>query len=144
MNSVFPPGSNWLLHPQLEKDTALVGDLPLSRVLVMKDANYPWLVLVPRRVGLSEVIDLGDSELAQLLSEIAHTSRVLKAMTSCDKLNIASLGNVVSQLHVHVIARRYGDAAWPKPVWGAAPPSAYASDALVQFVGALRRQIQAV
>jgi len=139
--SASPPGSSWSLHPQLETDSVFVGDLPLSRLLVMKDANYPWLLLVPRRAGVSEIIDLGKSEQAQLLTEIAHASRALKTMTSCDKLNIAALGNLVPQLHVHIIARRYGDAAWPKPVWGAAPPQAYAPDALAQFIAALRQGI---
>src|SRR6267378_2668362 len=115
----------WSLHPQLEQDTAPLGDLPLSRVLVIKDANYPWLLLVPRRAAVSELVDLGEAEQAQLMTEVAHASRALKTVTSCDKLNVAALGNVVSQLHVHVVARRIGDAAWPKPVWGAAPAKAY-------------------
>ena len=139
--STSPPGSGWSLHPQLETDSALVADLPLSRVLVMKDANYPWLLLVPRRAGVSEIIDLGKPEQGQLLTEIAHASRTLKAVTSCDKLNIAALGNLVPQLHVHIIARRYDDAGWPKPVWGAAPPKAYAADALAQFITALRQEM---
>jgi diadenosine tetraphosphate (Ap4A) HIT family hydrolase len=139
--SASATGSSWSLHPQLEKDSVFVGDLPLSRLLVMKDANYPWLLLVPRRDGVSEVIDLGEPEQAQLLTEIPHASRALKTMTSCDKLNIAALGNVVAPLHVHIIARRYGDAAWPKPVWGVVPAKAYAPDALAQFIGALRQEI---
>jgi len=135
------PASNWSLQPQLENDSALVGDLPLSRLLVMKDANYPWLLLVPRRAGVSDLIDLGEPEQAQLMAEIACASRALKAITSCDKLNVAALGNIVPQLHVHIIARRNGDAAWPKPVWGAAPAKACAPEALAQLIAALRRAI---
>ena len=117
--------ANFTLHPQLAKDTVALGDLALSRVLLMNDANYPWLILVPRRNGLTEIIDLDQSEQVQLMAEIAAAARALKAATQCDKLNIAALGNMVAQLHVHVIARFASDAAWPKPVWGAAPPAAY-------------------
>ena len=131
--------SDWSLHPQLQEDTAAVGDLPLSRLLVARDANYPWLLLVPRRPAVSEIIDLVDADQAQLFAEIAQASRALKAIAPCDKLNVAALGNVVPQLHVHVIARRTGDAAWPKPVWGAAPPKAYAPDELGRLIATLRR-----
>jgi diadenosine tetraphosphate (Ap4A) HIT family hydrolase len=125
----------WTLHPQLAADTVPVGDLTLSRVLLAKDANYPWLILVPRRAGASELIDLAENEQAQLLGEIAASAQALKTSVPCDKLNIAALGNMVAQLHVHVVARTTSDAAWPKPVWGAAPPSEYdaaAMDALLQ------------
>jgi diadenosine tetraphosphate (Ap4A) HIT family hydrolase len=134
-----PPA--WSLHPQLAKDTANIGDLPLSRVLVINDANYPWLLLVPRRIGISEMIDLDEVEQAQLWTEIARTGRALKAVTECDKLNVAALGNVVPQLHVHVIARRQSDAAWPKPVWGAVPPLDHDHDELEKFTQALRRKL---
>ena len=109
---------SWTLHPQLERDTASLGDLPLSRVLVINDANYPWLLLVPRRPDITEVIDLDEVEQAQLMTEVTRVSRALQAVTECHKLNIAALGNAVPQLHVHVIARFRHDAAWPKPVWG--------------------------
>ena len=134
-----PPA--WSLHPQLAKDTVTIGDLPLSRVLVINDANYPWLLLVPRRIGVSEIIDLDEVEQAQLWTEIARTGRALKAFTECDKLNVAALGNVVPQLHVHVIARRRGDAAWPKPVWGAVPPLDHDKDELERFIQALRKKM---
>jgi diadenosine tetraphosphate (Ap4A) HIT family hydrolase len=130
------------LHPQLAADTVPVGDLALSRVLLASDANYPWLILVPRRPGLTELIDLDESEQMQLLSEIAAASRALKSITGCDKLNIAALGNVVAQLHVHVIARRHDDAAWPKPVWGVAPPRAYNPSVRDGLIGALQRGLQ--
>lgn len=136
-----PTPPPWTLHPQLTKDTINVGDLPLSRVLVINDANYPWLLLVPRRNGVSEIIDLDEVEQAQLWTEIARTGRALKAITECDKLNIAALGNVVPQLHVHVIARRRSDAAWPKPVWGTVPPLDHDRGELERFIDALRKKM---
>lgn len=134
--------STFSLHPQLATDTVPVGDLPLSRVLLANDANYPWLILVPRRSALTEIIDLEENDQVQLLAEITATARALKAITECDKLNIAALGNVVAQLHVHVIARRQNDAAWPKPVWGAVPATTYALGERERLVDALRRALQ--
>jgi diadenosine tetraphosphate (Ap4A) HIT family hydrolase len=131
----------WTLHPQLERDTVNIGDLPLSRVLVIKDANYPWLLLVPRRLATSEIIDLDEVAQAQLIVEIARVSRALKDITQCDKLNIAALGNAVPQLHVHVVARRRTDAAWPKPVWGAVPILPHDPAELGRFTSSLRRKI---
>ena len=131
----------WALHPQLDRDTANIGDLPLSRVLVINDANYPWLLLVPRRPDIVEVIDLDEVEQAQLMTEVTRVARALRAVTGCDKLNIAALGNAVPQLHVHVIARFRNDAAWPKPVWGTAPPRAYGREELHNLVTPLRRKI---
>jgi diadenosine tetraphosphate (Ap4A) HIT family hydrolase len=135
------PDSAWSLHPQLEKDTIDIGDLPLSRVLVIRDANYPWLLLVPRRPDAVEIIDLDEVEQAQLMTEVSRAARALKDVTKCDKLNIAALGNVVPQLHVHVIARRTGDAAWPRPVWGVVPPVPHDAGEVQNFISALRRKI---
>jgi diadenosine tetraphosphate (Ap4A) HIT family hydrolase len=132
----------WSLHPQLARDTVTLGDLPLSRALLMNDANYPWLILVPRRPALVEIIDLEENEQVQLMAEIARAAHALKALTTCDKLNIAAIGNVVAQLHVHIVARRQGDAAWPKPVWGHAPARAYQNAAREQYVAALRRGLE--
>jgi diadenosine tetraphosphate (Ap4A) HIT family hydrolase len=134
--------TQWSLHPQLAQDTVPVGDLALSRVLLANDANFPWAMLVPRRPGLVELIDLEENAQIQLLGEIAATARALKSITECEKLNIAALGNQVPQLHVHVIARRHSDAAWPKPVWGAAAPAAYIPAVRDGLVGALRRALQ--
>ncbi|MFN3658743.1 MAG: HIT domain-containing protein [Pseudolabrys sp.] len=133
--------STFSLHPQLAADTVPVGDLALSRVLLAKDANYPWLILVPRRPGLTELIDLEENEQVQLLGEIAQAAAALKRITACNKLNIAALGNVVAQLHVHIIARRHADAAWPKPVWGAVPPTAYDAAARDALIGTLRQAL---
>ncbi len=132
----------WSLHPQLAQDTVPVGDLALTRVLLTNDANFPWLILVPRRSGLTELIDLEENAQVQLLGEVAAAARVLKSITACDKLNIAALGNQVPQLHVHVIARRHSDAAWPKPVWGVVPPAAYDAKIRDGLIGALRRGLQ--
>jgi diadenosine tetraphosphate (Ap4A) HIT family hydrolase len=133
---------DWSLHPQLAHDTVPIGDLPLARALLTNDANYPWLILVPRLPGLVELIDLEENAQVQLLGEIAATARVLKSITQCDKLNIAALGNQVPQLHVHVIARRHTDAAWPKPVWGVEPPLPYEQTRLRAFLEALRRSLK--
>lgn len=132
---------HWELDPQLARDTAAIGDLPLSRVLASRDASYPWLILVPRRSGAVELIDLTDADQAQAMREIAQVGRVLRAATACDKLNIAAIGNLVAQLHIHIVARRRDDAAWPKPMWGAGPARAYAPDALHQFIARLRRDL---
>ena len=131
----------WSLHPQLARDTITIGDLPLSRVLIINDANYPWLLLVPRHLGANEIVDLEEVEQAQLMTETTRVARALREITKCDKLNIAALGNVVPQLHVHVIARRKTDAAWPRPVWGVVPPVDHDPEELKQFISAIRKKI---
>jgi diadenosine tetraphosphate (Ap4A) HIT family hydrolase len=133
---------DWSLHPQLVLDTVPVGDLPLTRVLLASDANYPWLILVPRLPGLVELIDLEETAQVRLVGEIAAAARALKTLTACDKLNVAALGNQVPQLHVHVIARRRTDAAWPKPVWGVTPPLTYAEDQQAALLNSLRQQLK--
>jgi len=133
--------ASWSLHPQLERDTVPIGDLALCRALLINDANYPWMLLVPRRPGIVEIIDLPEAEQAVLMREIAEASRAMKSATGCEKINVAALGNVVPQLHVHVIARGRRDAAWPKPVWGAVPASSYDERTLGQFVELLRKQL---
>jgi diadenosine tetraphosphate (Ap4A) HIT family hydrolase len=135
------PASAWSLDSQLDRDTVPVGDLPLARVLVMNDATYPWLILVPRVPGVVELIDLDDEQQAQLMDEIVMLSRVLKDITRCDKLNVAAIGNVVAQLHVHVVARRRGDPAWPRPVWGHAPAVPYGQSELARFIDGIRREV---
>src|SRR5215831_6665497 len=135
---------DWSLHPQLAEDTVPVGDMPLTRLLLAKDANYPWLILVPRLPGLVELIDLEDNAQVQLLGEVAAAARALKALTECDKLNVAALGNQVPQLHVHVIARRRTDAAWPKPVWGVAAPLPYDQEKRTGLLSSLRQSLALV
>ena len=107
------------LHPQLATDTFLVGELPLSRLLMSKDGNYPWFLLVPRRPDISEIYQLSDADQQQLWQESATLSRALMAQFQGDKLNVAALGNMVPQLHLHHIVRFRHDGAWPAPVWGA-------------------------
>ena len=129
---------NFVLDPRLEAQSAPLGELRLCRVLLMDDARFPWIMLVPKRAGLVEIIDLGSADLARLMEEIATASGVLEAATSAYKLNVAALGNVVRQLHVHVIARFENDAAWPSPVWGKGERVPYQPVARAEFSGKLR------
>ena len=130
--------TRFALHPQLADDTTPVIELPLCEVRLMDDANHPWLVLVPRVADAVELIDLDPAQRTQLTTEIDAASRVLKALVKPHKLNIAALGNLVPQLHVHVIARYTDDIAWPRPVWGAANARPYAPEDLIERVNALR------
>ncbi|MGI8525910.1 MAG: HIT domain-containing protein [Pseudolabrys sp.] len=134
--------STWTLNSTLARDSAPVGDLPLSRALLNEDANYPWLILVPRRPALVELIDLDQRARTQLMGEIALASEALKQITQCDKLNVAALGNSVAQLHVHVIARFHRDAAWPNPVWNVLPRRAYQHAARDTLIAAIRNGLQ--
>jgi len=133
--------SGWSLHPQLNRDTVSLGDLPLSRVLLNNDANYPWLILVPRRPDLTELVDLDKAAQAQLMVEVTCVARALRDVTACHKLNVAALGNVVPQLHVHITARFRHDPAWPNPVWNVVPRRAYARAELDKLTAPLRRKI---
>ena len=119
------PASSFLLDSQLDNDTHEIGRLPLSRVLLMNDARFPWVILVPERPDMAELIDLDAADRTQLWDEVARTSEALRALYGPDKLNVAALGNMVRQLHVHVVARFTSDPAWPKPVWGSGPPVSY-------------------
>lgn len=110
--------------PKIAADSMMLVPLGLSDVRLMNDARFPWLILVPR-VEATEIIDLDPADRTRLLDEISEVAAALREATGCDKLNIAALGNVVRQLHVHVIARFKSDAAWPKPVWGSGDPVAY-------------------
>jgi len=109
---------SFALDERLKRDTFVVGDMTLSRILLMNDARWPWLILVPRREGLVELIDLEAADRIQFIEEAAHVSRILKAHAGADKINLGALGNIVRQLHLHVVARTIGDPAWPGPVWG--------------------------
>ena len=133
----------WSLHPQLDKDTITIDDLPLSRLLLSKDANYPWLILAPRRAGAVDIIDLDPDARMLLMTEIGQVSEALRDITHCDKLNVAALGNQVPQLHVHIIARRRDDAAWPRPVWGVVPALDYDPKTLQSFSDTLRIRLKA-
>jgi len=133
--------SEWQLHPRLQADTAPVGELALCRVVAINDAVYRWLILVPRRLDAVEIADLAETDAALLTSEIVKVSRVLKQITQCDKLNVAAIGNVVPQLHVHVVARRSGDPLWPKPIWGIAEPRPGDAEAFAAFIAAIKNAL---
>ena len=132
MSSVFQ------LHERLAADTVPVTVGPLSQILLMTDANFPWLVLVPQRPDLRDFHDLDAGDLTLATQEIVAASRVLEDNLRPDKINVAALGNQVPQLHIHVIARFHDDPAWPKPVWGVLPPKAYDPDELTDRVKAFQ------
>jgi diadenosine tetraphosphate (Ap4A) HIT family hydrolase len=138
---VNTPAERFVLHDRLAADSRAVAELPLCMLRLMDDANYPWLILVPRLADARELLDLDAAQQAQLLAEINQASRLLRRLFSPHKLNIAALGNVVSQLHVHVVARYTDDAAWPAPVWGREPARPYSDDALAERIAALQRAI---
>jgi diadenosine tetraphosphate (Ap4A) HIT family hydrolase len=135
------PGGDFALDARLGADSHAVAELPLCSLRLMDDANYPWLVLVPRSADARELLDLDAAQQAQLLAEVNDASRLLRRLFAPHKLNIAALGNVVAQLHVHVIARYTDDAAWPAPVWGRAPARPYATEALDERIAALRQAL---
>ena len=131
------------LDPRLVADTFLVGETPLSQVLLMNDARYPWLILVPRRSDVTEPFELSGTDQAQLWQESMRLGEAMKVHFAADKINIAALGNQVAQLHVHHIARFHTDDAWPGPVWGvgsAVPYSDAARDALIDELRSLLQQ----
>lgn len=113
------------LDSRLQQDTLPIGDFPLCRLLLMNDAHYPWFILVPRREAVSELFQLDTADQQQLWLETTRLAETLKDAFIADKMNVATLGNVVSQLHMHVIVRRHEDAAWPAPVWGKHAARAY-------------------
>jgi len=130
------------LHPQLAADSFEIGRLALSRVLLMNDSRFPWLILVPQRAGLVDLIDLKNSDYATCMGEIRRACEALREAFAPDKLNVAALGNVVPQLHVHAIARFRSDAAWPRPVWGGPPAPPYEPPAAVKRINDLRAALR--
>ncbi|HKT40989.1 MAG TPA: HIT domain-containing protein [Rhodanobacteraceae bacterium] len=137
------PDAGFRLDARLAADTLFVAEWSLCRVLLMDDAQFPWLVLVPRREGLVELDDLADRERMQLMRETVRAMKMLRGVVECDKLNVGALGNIVRQLHVHVVARREGDAAWPGPVWGHGPAHHYLPEARDRLLADLRREARA-
>lgn len=132
----------FVLHPQLLQDCVAIGDMPLCRLLLMNDSNYPWCILVPRREGITEIHQLNDTDQQRLLRESTLLARALSDIFRPDKLNIAALGNVVPQLHIHHIARYRHDPAWPAPVWGKHAPKPYnrlEADAVVARIRGILR-----
>ena len=126
------------LDPRLAADTFVVGETPLCRVLLMNDARYPWLILVPRRGDVTEPFGLSEADQAQLWQESMRLGEAMKAHFAADELNIAALGNQVAQLHVHHIARFHSDDAWPGPVWGIGSAVQYGDAARDALIGELR------
>jgi diadenosine tetraphosphate (Ap4A) HIT family hydrolase len=126
------------IDPRLSTDTDFVADLPLCRVLMMNDSRWPWLILVPRGENLVELTDLAAAARAQLIEETARAAKWLKAHAKADKINVGALGNVVRQLHVHVVARQTGDPAWPGPVWGFGAAAPYEPSKAEAFIAAAR------
>jgi diadenosine tetraphosphate (Ap4A) HIT family hydrolase len=126
------------LDPRLEADTIRVGSLDLCDLLVMNDARYPWAILVPRIEGAREMHELSEADRAQVWDETNRVATLVAGWAGVEKVNIGSLGNVVSQLHIHVVGRRNGDPAWPGPVWGHSPRVPYAKDGKEDLVAYLQ------
>lgn len=129
------------LHERLQQDTITVGDFPLCRLLLMNDANYPWLILVPRRSDVREIFELAPADQHQLLKESSQLTETLARLFNADKMNIAALGNMVPQLHIHHIVRYRIDPAWPNPVWGFAASKPYKKRELAETCSALIEQL---
>jgi diadenosine tetraphosphate (Ap4A) HIT family hydrolase len=128
------------LDPRIATDSIAIGELSLCAVRLFDDARFPWFLLVPRRPGLVELTDLNDEDATDLMAEVRVAARVMTSLAKPDKINIGSLGNVVPQLHVHIVARFRSDPAWPGPVWGQGARTPYpehAAAALIERAGAL-------
>jgi diadenosine tetraphosphate (Ap4A) HIT family hydrolase len=136
--------ADFVLDPRLDADSHLVAEGPLSQLRLIDDARYDWLVLVPRVAGAVEWLDLGEADDVLLLHEVQAVGALLRAHVLCEKLNVGALGNIVRQLHVHVLARNTGDPAWPGPVWGASPLLRRDVAARVALVASWRRRLAEV
>jgi len=136
------PGGTFQLDPRLAEDSVFIADGPLSQVRLMDDARFPWLVLVPRVADVSEWIDLDGGQQRLLLAEINQLSQLLRVEPGVSKLNIGALGNLVRQLHVHLVGRHPDDAAWPGPVWSSGCAQRFASGTLQQHVAAWAQRLR--
>ncbi len=141
--------ADFAVDPAFEAGSIAVGDLPLCHVRLQTDARWPWLILIPRRPGLREVEDVSAADRARLIEETVLAGQAVRAIGAAtgftvEKLNIGALGNVTPQLHVHVVGRRAGDAAWPGPVWGVGVAEAYEAEALEAAVAAVRGRLDLV
>ncbi|MFT3757078.1 MAG: HIT family protein [Pseudoxanthomonas sp.] len=134
--------SEFILDARLAQDSAFIADGPLSQVRLMDDARFPWIVLVPRVSDVIEWIDLDGSQQRLLLAEINQVSQLLRGEAGVQKLNIGALGNIVRQLHVHLVGRHEGDAAWPGPVWGSGAARRFEADALAVHIEAWRSRLR--
>ncbi len=133
----------FILHERLNNDTVFIGNLPLCMVLLMNNSMFPWVILVPRKHALVEIMDLEQIERSVLMEEISLISKTMKQVYWPDKINIAALGNQVEQLHVHIIARFKTDDAWPEPVWGKGNKP-YTETGLQETVEILRRECKKI
>lgn len=129
----------YALDPQLQQDTVQLGQFPLCDVLLMKDAQYPWVILVPRQASIREAFHLSVEDQHRLSDESAYVSQRMADFFEADSMNVAALGNVVAQLHVHHVVRKQDDPTWPKPVWGALSAKPYDKEALEELVTDLKR-----
>ena len=134
----------FILDKKLQQDSFFIADLELCKVLLMNDANYPWLILVPRQNNLKDIVDLSFEDQIILLKEINFVAEIFKKEFEFDKLNIANLGNVVSQLHIHVIARKKNDATFPRPVWGNAKALEYSGNNLTKTLEKIQKYFKNV
>ncbi|MDQ6986336.1 MAG: HIT domain-containing protein [Mariprofundaceae bacterium] len=130
-----------ILNERLAEDCFIVGHFPLSVLLLMNDARYPWFVLVPQRENISEIQQLYEADRHQLMDESCSLSLALREGFAADRINVAALGNVVSQLHVHHIVRYTSDDAWPLPVWGRFPAVSYSRLAHEEVIRRLLRSL---
>lgn len=129
------------LHPRLAQDSAVIGEFGLSLLLLSRDANYPWCILVPKREDIYEIHHLTEEEQLQLIRESCRLSEVMTSLFDADKMNVAALGNVVRQLHVHHIARFTDDPAWPQPIWGKLPTKEYKPDEFAERIKRLQNAL---
>lgn len=129
------------LHPRLAQDSAVIGEFDLSLLLLSRDANYPWCILVPKREDIYEIHHLSEEDQLQLIRESCRLSEVMTSLFDADKMNVAALGNVVRQLHVHHIARFTDDPAWPQPIWGKLPAKEYAAADFAERVKRLQNAL---
>lgn len=136
------PAAAFQLDPRLAADTVPVGALQLCLVTLRNDARFPWVILIPQCEGASEIVDLDESDRQHLMQEVAQVSEALRDIYKPDKLNVASLGNIVPQLHVHVIARFKADAAWPHPVWGMGEAKTYNAQARGETIEKLHEALK--
>lgn len=134
--------TEFVLHERLDADTVPICDLALSRALLMDDARFPWVILVPRYAAAVEVFDLREGDRAILMEEVARTAQVLRCRDGIQKINVGALGNIVPQLHIHIVARHAQDAAWPGPVWGSGARVPYTSEARDKLVNLLARELR--
>jgi diadenosine tetraphosphate (Ap4A) HIT family hydrolase len=130
------------LHHRLQEDTIEIVRLKLSRVLLMNDSSFPWIVLVPEREGVQEVYELSIADRSFLIEEIAAASEIIQQLFSPDKINIGALGNLVPQLHIHVIGRFRTDRAWPGPVWGTGTAIPYEDESLDAVSAGIKKAFQ--